>query len=53
VPFTIEPDRLGYTGPDGRYRVDTGAFALWIAPDSASGEPVSFTLGPQVAPRDR
>lgn len=45
VRFTIDADALGYYGPDGRFRVDPGAFALWIAPDSASGEPVSFTLG--------
>ncbi|WP_051274876.1 glycoside hydrolase family 3 N-terminal domain-containing protein [Cellulomonas sp. URHD0024] len=43
VRFTIDDERLGYYGPDGRFRVDPGEFALWIAPDSASGEPVSFT----------
>ncbi len=37
-------DQLGYYGPDGRHRVDPGAFALWMAPDSESGEPVAFTL---------
>ena len=45
VSFTLEADQLGYYGPDGTVRVDPGEFALWIAPDSASGEPVAFTLG--------
>jgi beta-glucosidase len=44
VTLTIARDRLGYYGPDGSYRVDPGQFALWMAPDSSTGEPVSFTL---------
>ncbi|WP_051639720.1 glycoside hydrolase family 3 N-terminal domain-containing protein [Cellulomonas sp. URHE0023] len=44
VRFTIGRDQLGYVGRDGRYRVDPGTFALWVAPDSASGDPVSFEL---------
>ncbi|WP_426592852.1 glycoside hydrolase family 3 N-terminal domain-containing protein [Cellulomonas sp. McL0617] len=44
VAFRIGSERLGYHGPDGRHRVDPGAFALWIAPDSAAGQPVPFVL---------
>jgi beta-glucosidase len=44
VELTLAADQLGYYGPDGTFRVDPGAFALWVAPDSASGEPVAFTL---------
>jgi beta-glucosidase len=46
VSFTVSAQRLGYYGRDNRWRVDPGTFALWIAPDSASGTPVSFTLAP-------
>jgi beta-glucosidase len=44
VELTLARERLGYYGPDGTHRVDPGEFAVWMAPDSSSGEPVSFTL---------
>lgn len=44
VEFQLEHDRLGYYGRDNTYRTDPGTFAVWIAPDAASGEPATFTL---------
>ena len=49
VAFTIARTSSGTTGRTGATAWTPGEFALWIAPDSASGEPVSFTLGTEDA----
>lgn len=48
VAFTIARDDLLYVGSDLRWRTDPGDFLAWIAPSSATGTPVRFTL---LAPR--
>ncbi len=35
---------LAFYGLDGVKKVEPGAFQLWVAPDSASGEPLSFQV---------
>jgi beta-glucosidase len=44
VVFTISGDELGYYDPKGHWLVEPGKFQLWIAKDSASGEPAEFEL---------
>jgi len=46
VEFTITSEQLGYYDTAGRWRVEPGRFQLWIAKDSASGEPAEFELVP-------
>ncbi len=42
--FTITEDALAFFDETGRRLVEPGAFELWLAPDSASGKPIPFTL---------
>jgi len=35
---------LAFYGQDGRCKVEPGKFQLWVAGDSASGEPVEFEV---------
>ena len=35
---------LAFWGADGQKKVESGEFQLWVAGDSASGDPVSFTV---------
>jgi beta-glucosidase len=44
VSFTISGNELGYYDVKGNWLVEPGKFQLWIAKDSASGEPVEFEL---------
>ena len=44
VEFTLSEKELGYYDAQGRWLVEPGRFQLWIAPDSAAGEPVDFEL---------
>jgi beta-glucosidase len=44
VTFTISGHELGYCDAKGRWIVEPGKFQIWIAKDSASGEPVNFSL---------
>ena len=44
VTFAISGRELGYFDTQGRWLVEPGKFQLWIAKDSASGEPVEFEL---------
>ena len=44
VEFSISDRELGYYDTRGRWLVEPGKFQLWIAKDSASGEPVEFEL---------
>ncbi len=42
--FELPVSDLAFYGMDLTRRVEPGEFHLWVAPDSASGEPVSFTV---------
>jgi beta-glucosidase len=44
VTFKISGPELGYYDTNGRWLVEPGKFQLWLAKDSASGEPVNFEL---------
>lgn len=44
VRFTITRNDLAFVGSDLRWQAEAGAFDLWIAPSSAAGRPVRFTL---------
>jgi beta-glucosidase len=44
VSFTISGKELGYYDVKGNWLVEPGKFQLWVAKDSASGEPVDFEL---------
>jgi beta-glucosidase len=44
VSFTISGHELGYYDTSGRWLVEPGKFQLWLARDSASGEPADFEL---------
>jgi beta-glucosidase len=44
VTFAISERELGYYDAQGHWLVEPGKFQLWIAKDSASGEPVEFEL---------
>ena len=44
VSFTISGRELGYYDTKGRWLVEPGKFQLWLARDSASGQPVDFEL---------
>jgi beta-glucosidase len=46
VTFTISERELGYYDAAGRWLVEPGAFQIWLAKDSVSGEPASFELLP-------
>lgn len=42
--FELPVQDLAFYGMDLTRRVEPGDFHLWVAPDSASGEPVTFTV---------
>lgn len=44
VVFTLSRAQLAFTGADGRYAAEPGAFDVWIAPSSVAGEPARFEL---------
>jgi beta-glucosidase len=44
VNFTISGRELGYYNTKGNWLVEPGKFQLWIAKDSASGEPMEFEV---------
>lgn len=44
VKFDITAEQLAFTRFDMTHGVEPGEFDVWIAPDSQSGEPVTFTL---------
>ena len=44
VSFTLSAHDLGYYDPNGNWLVEPGKYQLWIAPDSAAGDPVPFEL---------
>ena len=44
VTFTLGPDELAYYINETTRTVEPGEFQLWIAPDSSSGTPASFTV---------
>ncbi len=44
VEVEIPVSDLAFWGPDGKKKVEPGDFQLWIAGDSASGEPLSFQI---------
>jgi beta-glucosidase len=46
VAFTLAAQDLGCWSIDGKWVVETGRFELVIAPDSASGQMVGFSLAP-------
>jgi beta-glucosidase len=45
VRFEVPVTRLGFTGLDMRYRVESGDFTIWIGPDSTRGLSGFFHLG--------
>ena len=48
VEFAISERELGYYDANGRWVVDPGRFQVWVAADSASGQPAGFEfLGPR------
>ncbi|MBO4475271.1 MAG: glycoside hydrolase family 3 C-terminal domain-containing protein [Bacteroidales bacterium] len=44
VQMSIPVRELAFWGLDGRKKVEPGDFQLWVAPDSASGTPLSFKV---------
>jgi len=44
ITFTVSEKELGYYDTKGNWLVEPGKFQLWVARDSASGEPVEFEL---------
>jgi beta-glucosidase len=44
VSFTLSGRDLGYYDTKGNWRVEPGEFEIWIAKDSASGDPAEFEL---------
>jgi len=44
VSFTLSAKQLGYYDAKGNWLVEPGDYQLWIASDSASGEPAVFHL---------
>jgi beta-glucosidase len=44
LAFTFSAKDLGYFDTRGRWLVEPGKYQLWLAKDSASGEPVEFEL---------
>lgn len=44
VSFEIGEEHLGFYDEQGRFLVEPGKFQVWIAKDSASGEPAEFEL---------
>jgi beta-glucosidase len=44
VAFTITRKHLEFVGGDLQMRAEPGRFQVWIAPSSAAGKPMTFTL---------
>ena len=44
VVFTLSRAQLAFTGANGRYAAEPGAFDVWIAPSSVAGEAARFEL---------
>jgi beta-glucosidase len=44
LAFTLSANDLGYYDTKGNWLVEPGKYQLWLAKDSASGEPVEFEL---------
>lgn len=44
VTFTLTAEDLAFWNAKGRWEAEPGKFQVWIAPDSASGEPAEFVL---------
>jgi beta-glucosidase len=44
VSFTLSAKELGYYDAEGNWLFEPGKYQLWIAKDSASGEPAAFQL---------
>lgn len=44
IEMELSPDRLAFHGLDGSEIIEPGEFEVWMAPDSSSGEPVTFIL---------
>ncbi len=44
VQFELTADDLAFYGPDQKRVVEPGEFQLWVAGDSQSGDPLSFTV---------
>lgn len=44
VTFTLAASDLAFHGLDNKLHVEPGDFRLWVAPNSASGEPVAFKV---------
>ena len=44
LSFSIPVSELAFWGLDGRKKVEAGDFLLWVAGDSASGEPIPFKV---------
>ena len=44
LEMEIPVSDLAFYGLDGVKKVEPGAFRLWVAGDSASGDPVSFRV---------
>jgi beta-glucosidase len=44
VSFTLSAKELGYYDASGNWLIEPGKYQIWIAADSASGEPAKFDL---------
>lgn len=44
VDFSLPVSALAFWNINNEYIVEPGDFQLWVATDSASGEPVGFTV---------
>ena len=44
ITVKIPVQELAFVGLDGVKKVEPGKFQLWVAGDSASGDPISFTI---------
>ena len=44
LQVSIPVSSLAFYGLDGEKKVEPGEFQLWVAGDSASGSPVSFSV---------
>jgi beta-glucosidase len=44
VTFTLSANDLGYYDTKGNWLVEPGKYQLWLAKDSASGQPVDFEV---------
>ena len=44
IEIAVPVSELAFWGLDGMKKVEPGEFRLWVAGDSASGTPVSFSV---------